>query len=84
MVGITLPRPKISGGCGGPENRLREKYRDSGRKEGIPGVAHGRESSDLRSSGGGDGLGENLRAYRPVLRACEWEKIIFEDKNAGN
>ena len=32
----------------------------------------------------GGGLGETQRAYRAVLRACEWEKIIFEDKNAGN
>ena len=41
VMGITLPCPKLFGDCGGPENRLREKYRDCRRKDGLSGVAQG-------------------------------------------
>ena len=42
VMGITRPRPGIPGDCGGPENRLREKYRYCGQKYGLFGVAQGR------------------------------------------
>ena len=42
VMGITRLRPKLFGDCGEPECRLREKFRDYGRKEGLSGVAQGR------------------------------------------